>query len=102
MDKMLSLEFMYKSKTYYALVRTKLIGQEKQYYITVMNGELEMLLYGNHVILEDGDGLRSATDIQQPEVLQLKNCITDALCKYMQENNLSGVKNNFAVAEIHQ
>jgi hypothetical protein len=88
MDKILSLEFTYRSKTYYALVRTKMMGQEKQHHLTIMNGDLEMILYGHHVVIEEDGELRSATEIQHPEVALLKKCVIEALYNYMQANGL--------------
>jgi hypothetical protein len=85
MDNIISLEFIYKSKKYYALVRTKMIGQEKHNIITVMNGDLETLLYGHHILVED-DGILRSSEITNKEVAELKQCSTNALHEHLQEN----------------
>ena len=79
MEKMISLEFQYKSKRYYALIRVKNHNEQRIYSITIMDGELERLLYGHHVLIEKNDGLHSITDIDNSEVAALKECITLAL-----------------------
>jgi hypothetical protein len=52
MDKIISLEFIYRSRLYYALIRTKEDGENRLHSVTIMNGDLERLLYGNHIIVE--------------------------------------------------
>jgi hypothetical protein len=47
----ISIEFEYRHKTYYALVRIK-GKQNNEYHVTIMNGPLEQKLYGNHVFIE--------------------------------------------------
>jgi len=79
MDNITSLEFTYRSAVFYALLRTKVNEGKKHYYITVMNGDLERLLYGHHVICEDESNLWSVTDIADRNVAELKQCIIDAL-----------------------
>lgn len=81
----LSLEFAYRSKTYYALIRTKIIHKETQYHITIMNGDLERLLYGHHIISPKGNNfLHVANDeMAGPEIIELKKCIVEALWKYL-------------------
>src|SRR5688572_37556 len=81
----MSLEFSYRSKTYYALIRTKIVQQEKQYHITVMNGELERLLYGHHIVSPRGNNFLHVAneEIAGPEVTELKQCIIEALWKYL-------------------
>ena len=78
---MISLEFMYKSRTYYALVRTKIDRMEKKYVITIMNGALEKLLYGQHVIKEEAGELISDSNTTDERIAELKESIFDALQK---------------------
>jgi hypothetical protein len=84
MDQMLSLEFTYRSKTYCALIRTKMNDQRVAYYVTIMNGELERLLYGNHVLIDENGHLRSEPEILDQEIAELKQCITEALCRRLE------------------
>ena len=81
---MLSLEFTYRSKTYHALIRTKMDEQRLAYYVTIMNGELERLLYGNHVLVNENGKLRSEPEILDQHIAELKQCIAEALCERLQ------------------
>ncbi|TMI73635.1 MAG: hypothetical protein E6H09_06120 [Bacteroidetes bacterium] len=88
MDKMISLEFTYRSKTYYALIRTKINEKKISYVVTVMNGELERLLYGHHKIVDENGVLLSDRDISDGRVMELKECITRALCEHLETSAL--------------
>jgi hypothetical protein len=88
MDKMISLEFTYRSKTYYALIRTKMNEKKISYVVTVMNGELERLLYGHHKIVDENGVLLSDRDISDGRVMELKECITRALCEHLETSAL--------------
>lgn len=81
MDKIISLEFIYQSKPYYALIRTKEYKGDKLHHITVMNGDLERKLYGNHVIIEKDGVFQPAEEILNKEIAELKQSIIDALCQ---------------------
>lgn len=53
---MFTISFNYDGNTYSALVHEKYSLNAKQYRITIMNGELEQLLFGNHILIEkDGN-----------------------------------------------
>lgn len=82
MDKVLSLVFTFRFKTYYALIRCKTNDGAKQYHITVMNGVLERLLYGYHIIVEKEDGLlQPFAEAPGAEVESLQHCILHELSK---------------------
>jgi len=84
MDNIISLEFIYRSRMYYALIRTKDNGEMKLYSVTIMNGDLERLLYGNHIIMEKEGCFQSALPIANGQIGQLKQSIINALCHYME------------------
>jgi len=84
MDKIISLEFTYRSRMYYALIRTKEDGETRLHSITVMNGDLERLLYGNHIIMEKEGCFQSALPIANRQIGELKQSIINALCSYVQ------------------
>jgi hypothetical protein len=92
MEKIISLAFIYKSKVYYALIRTKKCEDKTGYYITIMNGDLEMMLYGNHIILETEGKLEPEQKIISTEVAHLKHCITEALLQSLQEKEFQFAK----------
>jgi len=69
---------------YYALIRTKEYEEGKLHAITIMNGDLESLLYGNHIILEKDGCFQSSLPIVNKQIGELKQSIINALCRYMQ------------------
>jgi hypothetical protein len=89
MDKMVSLEFTYRSKTYFALIRTTIDEQKIRYTVTIMNGELERLLYGHHKIVDENGVLGSDEDISDKRIADLKQCITRALCEHLETSALA-------------
>lgn len=52
MNRFLMLAFEYSNAIHYCLVRYKAQQKHNEYAITIMNGELEKVLFGNHVICE--------------------------------------------------
>lgn len=80
MTKILSIGFEYKGIFYKALARLKELGIKKEYHITIMNGELEKLLYGNHVIVESNGQLLLAHAISpETDIADLIKAIATAL-----------------------
>jgi len=84
MDNMISLEFKYRSRKYYALIRSKEDDQMRVHSVTIMNGDLERLLYGNHIILEKEGCFHSALPIASKQLGELKQSIINALCRHLQ------------------
>jgi len=84
MDNIISLEFIYRSTMYYALIRTKDDGERRLYSVTIMNGDLERLLYGNHIIIEKEGCFQSALPIANRQIGELKQSIINALCNYVE------------------
>ncbi len=80
---MLSIPFEYQSAVYHALARVKEKAGLTEYHITVMNGKLEKLLYGNHIITCEQGTFRY--DVSGNSLIDtLKGTITEALNKYLQ------------------
>jgi hypothetical protein len=69
---------------YYALIRTKEDGDKRLHSITIMNGDLEQLLYGNHIIMEKDGCFQSVLPIVNKQISELKQSIINALCKHVQ------------------
>jgi hypothetical protein len=89
MKRIAPIEFIYRSKTYYALMRRRFSHAEGQYHVTVMNSGLETLLYGNDILITDEDGrLHSAGCMRDHSAKELIECIIRGIEKYMQENRL--------------
>jgi hypothetical protein len=86
----LSVQFEYEGEKFYSLVRRKKKINCIEYHITVMNGELEKLLYGNHIIKEINGILQAECLSINKKVAALKQCITKALQKYLSSQQLEG------------
>ena len=78
------VEFNYRSKTYFALIRTKTNEIEKRHYLTIMNGELEQLLYGHYIIIDNEAVLNSPEEILKAHLLELNQSIKDSLDQLLQ------------------
>ena len=78
--KMLSIKFDFRAREYCALVRMKEREAKIEYHITIMNGELERLLYGNHVLVPES-GLFKSELSPDTDVGRLKCIIAEALNK---------------------
>jgi hypothetical protein len=78
MSRFLILGFEYNNATDYCLVRYKANGDCNEYVITVMNGELEKLLFGNHIIREK-EGCLQVEQTENGEQNNLKEQIAKAL-----------------------
>jgi hypothetical protein len=79
----LSVEFEFEGGTYNTLIRKKRKASGTEYCITVMNGKLEKLLYGNHIIKEKDGVLQADYSTENTKMLQLKQCITKALQQHL-------------------
>jgi hypothetical protein len=84
MGQILSLKFLLDEREYYCLLRVKEKENRREYYITVMNGELESRLFGNHIITE----VDSSLSVELPadrELARLKLQIAEELSKYLNQ-----------------
>lgn len=89
MSSLLSLGFEYKGCHHSFLARVKEDGNKTEYHVTVMNGELEKLLYGNYVITGiNGHIIADKPDATGDQHL-LKSFIAKALSKYLHEKSLA-------------
>jgi len=79
----LSVSFQFEGTEHSSLIRKKRNTNHTEYSITVMNGELEKLLYGNH-ILKEKDGILQIDDIMPSDKQsQLKLAIAKELKKQL-------------------
>src|SRR5262245_28260175 len=79
----LSVEFEFEGATYHALIQKKKKINSIEYHITVMNGKLEKLLYGNHIIKQVNGALQSDSLPEDKKVSHLKQNIMKALQDYL-------------------
>jgi hypothetical protein len=80
MTPIISIEFEYRQKTYFALVRVK-ERRPTEYHITIMNGPLEQRLYGHHIFIEEDDGF-VLDPIPENETGELRLAVGRGLCKH--------------------
>lgn len=52
MNRFMMLAFEYSNALHYCLIRYKALQKHNEYAITIMNGDLEKLLFGNHILCE--------------------------------------------------
>jgi hypothetical protein len=82
--KTISLSFDFQGAPYEALARVKETTATTEYHITVMNGELEKRLFGNHIIIEEEKGNLRIGPVSDDSIASLKCCIGEALKKELQ------------------
>lgn len=82
MSKIITINFAFLEDIYYFLARYKIKEELTEYHITVMDADLEKLLYGNHVIKER-DGYLQIEVFENSEKEQLKIKIAEALSEFL-------------------
>ena len=85
MSMIISLGFDFKEEFHYVLITVKELKERIQYRITVMNGELEQLLYDCNVVNEVDGELELDDCNGNKEKWLLKKQIIEALSKYTQK-----------------
>ena len=75
---MLPVKFEFRGTGYEALIRVKVKETKTEYYITIMNGELEKMLFGHHILTEE-NGLLLPGSAPDDDIRQLKQTIAEAL-----------------------
>jgi hypothetical protein len=82
MDKFLTVGFEFCGKLYRSLIMIKKRNNYKAYRITVMNGDLEKILFGNQIIKEVNGCLQIEVS-ENNEQVKLKTIIAEALSKLL-------------------
>ncbi|MEO5995554.1 MAG: hypothetical protein ABIN89_02565 [Chitinophagaceae bacterium] len=82
MSDLLTIGFDFKNTFYYSLIRVKEKEPGIDYQVTVMNGNLEKLLYGNHII-KKVDGYLRIEMAEPTEQEMLKVSIAEALSTFL-------------------
>lgn len=83
----LSVEFEFEGGKYSTLIRKKKKMSGIEYHVTIMNGKLEKLLYGNHIIKQVNGKLSDDCVSADKKLVQLKQVITRALQNYLSSQN---------------
>jgi hypothetical protein len=92
----ISIEFEYLNKTWFALVRIK--GKENEYHVTIMNGPLEQRLYGHHIFMEE-DGAIITDPLPENETGQLRQAVGMGLAKHFNKRCSSKEKPSKGLAQ---
>lgn len=79
----LSVSFEFEGTEYNSLIRKKRKSDHNEYYITIMNGKLEKLLFGNHILKEVNGVLEIDHIIPSDKQSQLKLAIAKALKNHL-------------------
>ena len=82
MHKFLTVGFSFCEKLYQSIIMVKKKSDHTVYQITVMNGDLEKLLHGNHIIKQTGGLLEHEISKNDQQDL-LKTSIGKALSKLL-------------------
>ena len=81
--KKIEIQFSYKGHRFDAIIRAFKKGAGREFHITVLNWELERLLYGNEII-EEVDGIMQANVLpEKREQAELKLIIASRLSNYL-------------------
>jgi hypothetical protein len=97
MNKLLSVEFMYGSNTYYALVRLKQVEDWKEFYITIMDGHLEEFV-GKEIYLMEKDGKLLNVYDQTNESGKILTAISHAINRRLSEGSFDTRNSNTSQA----
>jgi hypothetical protein len=87
LESMITLTFDYQQTSYLAIVREKYFAYGKEYHVTIMNGELEKLLYGDHIIPEKDGSIEIPPECPE-EKKELLSEIKKGLTKYLLQDNI--------------
>jgi hypothetical protein len=81
--KKINIHFNFKGEPHEALIRVKNKGPRKEFHITVLDWNLERLLYGNEVIEEIDQVLHANVLPERPDQAELKLIIAAGLSDYL-------------------
>ena len=95
MASIMSIAFNFKEGFHYVLVSVKELNDRIQYRLTIMNGELEKLLYDCNIINEVDGQLELDNCYGNLEKWKLKKQIVTALSEYL---NKKVIEHPFSVA----
>ena len=82
--KMISIEFNHNGITYHAIVRCKCASGAEEYHVTIMNGTLEMQLYGYHVFVMRDNRLTPLRSCENKSIVPIRDSVATGLAKYLQ------------------
>lgn len=84
MATLFSINFSFENVEHTCLITTKWVDEKRMYKITIMNGELEQLLFGENY-LKEVDGIIELPATQELRYQKLKVAIAESLQKHLEE-----------------
>ena len=99
--KKISISFYFKGALYSSMIRVKEMENRKEYHVTILDWELERLLYGNHIIEEVNNSFNVEISSENPRQTELKLRITSELSRQLKipcfiEKKTKVTSNNFS------
>ena len=85
MLKLLSIGFTYMGVQNYSVIRVKEKDDQIEYHVTVLDGTLEKLLYGDHIIVEKEGKFKVQYREKNSQQAKLKLEIAIALKAYLKD-----------------
>jgi hypothetical protein len=83
---MIAVPFTFNSNDYCTLVRIKRMGTFAEFHVTIMNGELEKALYGNHIYKYENGVLQAYSQVEDQQLSELQEKIGWAIMDYLEHN----------------
>lgn len=81
--KKIKIDFDFKGAHYEAIIRVRQKPEGREFHITVLDWELERLLYGNHIIKEVDGSLQANVLLEKEGQTELKLVIGGKLSSYL-------------------
>jgi hypothetical protein len=83
---MIAVPFRFRGGEYCSLVRIKNREGITEFHVTIMNGELEKALYGNHIFHYEKNVLQAYSEVEDPTLSELQEKIGWAIMDYLAHN----------------
>lgn len=83
---MIAVPFQFRSQDYCSLVRVKRVQNCIEFHVTVMNGDLERALYGNHIYKLENGVLQAYSHVEDSDLAELQAKIGWAIMDYLAHN----------------
>ncbi|HTI10537.1 MAG TPA: hypothetical protein VL832_18340 [Puia sp.] len=88
--KKIDIEFDFRGRHYDAIIRIRQKPGGREFFITILDWELERLLYGNQVIKEADGSLQANVLLENKDQTELKLTIAGQLSKHMKMRCFTG------------
>lgn len=89
MDKLFTLKFFFRGKAENGFVKVKLHEDCREFIVTVLNGDLERLLFGHNSFTERDGNVQIDLPSQNSDLARLKCAIGYALGTHLREETAS-------------